>query len=60
MKDETYHYLLHDMLKLPQTALYYMHSLFDMKSLMKLVEDREVSTIYGVRNRYLYLLIRYG
>lgn len=37
MKDETYHYFLCEMLKLPQTALYYMHSLFDMKPLMKLV-----------------------
>jgi hypothetical protein len=31
-----------------------------MKSLMKLVEEREVSKIYGVRNWYLYLLIKYG
>jgi hypothetical protein len=48
------------MLKLPQTVLYYMHSLFDMKPLMQLINDREVSKLYGVANWYLYLLIRYG
>ncbi len=44
---------------MPPTAIYYLHSLFDMKSLMTQIEEREVSKIYGVRNRYLYLLIKY-